>query len=96
MAGHAEVVARLGGDEFVLLVPGNPSLEQMVEHERAMQRMLALPMQLADGRSLSMQASVGHSLCRGELGGLDGLLRAADQAMYVQKEAHRRMRHAAA
>jgi len=79
-------VARLGGDEFVLLMADIGSVE---ECERALVRLLrALSEQVVvDGQSMQISASIGVSIFPDDDGDPDTLLRHADQAMYVAKEA---------
>ncbi len=89
---RSDAVARLGGDEFVVLLPDvNSRLD--VAHVRDMiLACLQEPIDLGDGRSERVAASVG-----GAMSPLDGataqeLLDAADVAMYRDKYARRRGR----
>ncbi len=89
---RSDAVARLGGDEFVVLLPDvNSRLD--VAHVRDMiLGCLTDPVDLGDGRSERVAASVG-----GAMSPLDGitaqeLLDAADVAMYRDKYARRRGR----
>jgi len=89
---RSDAVARLGGDEFVVLLPDvNSRLD--VAHVRDMiLACLTEPIDLGDGRSERIAASVG-----GSMSPLDGttaqeLLDASDVAMYRDKYARRRGR----
>jgi diguanylate cyclase (GGDEF)-like protein/PAS domain S-box-containing protein len=87
-----DTVARLGGDEFVLLL-GN--LSSVVEVEDALTRVLnaiAVPFQLGD-HSVRVSASIGVTLHPNDGGDADTLLRHADHAMYLAKEAGKNRFH---
>ncbi|MEW6679076.1 MAG: PAS domain-containing protein [Pseudomonadota bacterium] len=81
-----DTVARLGGDEFVLL------FNEVGDHnaicallDRILTR-LSAPV-LLDRHTVSVSASIGVTLCPQDDVDADRLLRHADQAMYVAKEA---------
>ena len=83
-----DTVARLGGDEFVMLLL---NLESIDECEGALSRVLgtiAQPMTVA-GQQVTVTASIGVSMYPSDAGDTDMLLRHADQAMYMAKEAGR-------
>lgn len=78
-----DTVARLGGDEFVVLAEecGPDALSRLAD------RLLAAcdaPIDV-DGRSLQVGLSIGIARGAAPTDGLDGLLRAADAAMYQAK-----------
>ena len=81
-----DTLARLGGDEFVLLLsdlsaPGEcHALAERVLHG------IAEPMQI-DGTPVAISASLGLTLFPQDDADTDTLLRHADQAMYLAKEA---------
>jgi len=85
-----DTVARLGGDEFVLLFQDLAGLE---ECDAALQRLLTVisqPMRHPETHApFSMTASIGVTLFPHDEVDSDTLLRHADQAMYVAKEAGR-------
>jgi diguanylate cyclase (GGDEF)-like protein len=87
-----DTVARLGGDEFALLLSG---LGNIAECEKALDRILAAirePFALA-GRSCAISASVGVTLYPIDQADPDTLLRHADLAMYMAKQAGRNRFH---
>ena len=86
LCGPSEVVARLGGDEFVVIAPG-------FDREAAEALSLAIgvamkaPYTVGDAVALRLDVSIGVSLFpeHGRTG--DGLLIAADRALYAVKAA---------
>ena len=81
-----DTVARLGGDEFALLMVGFDSIGQA---QRAIVRMMEAinpPIMLLD-RILSITASMGATIFPDDSADPDTLLRHADQAMYLAKQA---------
>lgn len=88
-----DTIARLGGDEFVLVLLG---FDRGSENNRILDRILgslAAPFSIG-GTSVSISASIGVALCPEEgAGDLDSLLRHADHAMYIAKQAGRNRWH---
>jgi diguanylate cyclase (GGDEF)-like protein/PAS domain S-box-containing protein len=85
---NEDTVARLGGDEFVLL------LAQLAEPDAwrtAVNRILASLARPFDihGESATISASIGVTLYPDDDSGPEVLLRHADQAMYIAKQAGR-------
>ncbi len=79
-----DVVARLGGDEFVIVAEGDPTVVPR-EVLRRVTAALADPVRV-DGTRHHVRASTGTAVARpGEGATADGLLAAADAAMYRQK-----------
>jgi diguanylate cyclase (GGDEF)-like protein/PAS domain S-box-containing protein len=81
-----DVVARTGGDEFVVLLPEieQPSIAVVVAEKliAAASESVEVP-----GRNIRMHASVGIALFPGDGHDFDGLMSAADNAMYAAKAA---------
>lgn len=80
-----DTVVRLGGDEFVLLLG---DVNTLGECEQILKRVLttvAEPVELADGASASVSASIGVAIYPNDGSSSDELLRSADQAMYRAK-----------
>ena len=87
-----DTIARLGGDEFVLL------LNEVTNHDECAQTMTRLLEMIArqidvDGICFSVTASVGVALYPEDDTDPDTLLRHADQAMYMAKDAGRNRCH---
>jgi diguanylate cyclase (GGDEF)-like protein/PAS domain S-box-containing protein len=81
-----DTLARLGGDEFVLLLSEIGSTE---ECSQVLERVLGatrLPIS-ADGHTIAISASIGVSLYPSDNADPDMLLRHADIAMYLAKQA---------
>jgi len=87
-----DTVARLGGDEFVVLLVG---LEQAEECAGTLHRLLERISQpiAVHGAVLSVSASIGVALYPADEEDADTLLRHADQAMYVAKQAGKNRYH---
>jgi diguanylate cyclase (GGDEF)-like protein/PAS domain S-box-containing protein len=87
-----DTVARLGGDEFVVLLVG---LEQAEECAGTLHRLLERISQPipVHGEVLSVSASIGVALYPEDEEDADTLLRHADQAMYVAKQAGKNRYH---
>ncbi len=88
-----DTVARLGGDEFALVISG---IHTLGECERTLDRVLhsiALPFQLPDGAEVRVSGSLGLTLYPDDNADSDGLLRHADQAMYLAKQQGRNRYH---
>ncbi len=81
-----DTVARLGGDEFVLLLGGLDNVKEMDEALARLLHVLATPYDL-DDQQIGISASIGVTLYPGDTGDADTLLRHADHAMYLAKEA---------
>ncbi len=87
-----DTVARLGGDEFVFLLLG---LRDIHECEQTVTRLLSLIAQpIALGpETVTISASIGVSIYPTDDADPDTLLRHADQAMYLAKQAGRNRYH---
>ncbi len=81
-----DTVARLGGDEFVMLFG---DLSDSSEIGKALDRVLAEVNEpvLVEGGIAKVSASIGYTLYPADASDADLLLRHADQAMYLAKDA---------
>jgi diguanylate cyclase (GGDEF)-like protein len=79
------LLARLGGDEFTVLLEDVKSPEQVANHAAQLVATLQQPL-VVDGRVLTTSASVGASLYPDHAANAEGLLRAADVALFRAKE----------
>ncbi|HQW19478.1 MAG TPA: EAL domain-containing protein [Rhodocyclaceae bacterium] len=87
-----DTVARLGGDEFVLLLG---EISDLAEIEQTLSRILtlvAVPYHVS-GIQLQVTASIGVTIAPTDGSDPDSLVRHADQAMYVAKQAGRNRYH---
>jgi diguanylate cyclase (GGDEF)-like protein/PAS domain S-box-containing protein len=85
-------LARLGGDEFVILLS---DIKNSMESVQILDRILVAanrPVKVNE-IDLSISASIGVSLFPGDNADADSLLRHADQAMYVAKNAGKNRYH---
>jgi diguanylate cyclase (GGDEF)-like protein len=83
--GSNGMLARLGGDEFTVLLENVKSHEQVEEHAAEIVATLQQPLSV-DGRVLTTSASVGASVYPDHASDAEGLLRAADVALFRAKE----------
>jgi len=84
-----DALARYGGEEFAAVLPdlGGEALLEVAERVR---RVLAdRPFVLEDGSVLELTGSIGASLYPEDAADTDGLLKAADRALYAAKGAGR-------
>ncbi len=83
--GHAEpLLARLAGDEFTVLLPSLPSAADAERVAQATLTALVEPL-VHQGREIRIGASVGVAVCPLHGAELNGLIKAADIAMYHAK-----------
>ena len=81
-----DTVARLGGDEFVLLLGGLHSVKEMDEALARLLQVIAAPYLLVE-QPINLSASIGVTLFPNDAGDADSLMRHADHAMYLAKQA---------
>jgi diguanylate cyclase (GGDEF)-like protein len=81
-------VARLGGDEFTVVYGDAPSADAIRELGLSIVSAFQ-PLLLVDGREFSVSVSVGASIFPEHEAAAEGLLRAADSALFRAKEAGR-------
>jgi diguanylate cyclase (GGDEF)-like protein len=82
-----DTVARLGGDEFAILAPGQHDEQSAVVVAERVRRGLDEPF-VVSGLTLEVEASVGIALFPDHGEDVETIMRHADVAMYVSKEAH--------
>jgi diguanylate cyclase (GGDEF)-like protein/PAS domain S-box-containing protein len=89
---ETDTVARLGGDEFVVLLPNLQHKDECIVTLKRMLKVIALPICIQD-QSCLVTGSIGVSLFPDDNNEPDALLRQADQAMYISKQAGKNRYH---
>ena len=81
-----DTIARLGGDEFTVVLPGFGSRGNLERIVQSLIEALGEPYDLGEGETAYVSASIGITVFPDDADDLQGLLKHADQAMYVAKE----------
>jgi diguanylate cyclase (GGDEF)-like protein len=84
-AGEGVTVARFGGDEFALLVPRASGPRDVTAVAYRLREALSRPFE-AGGQELYLSGSIGISLCPGDGGDADALMRNAAAALHRARE----------
>jgi diguanylate cyclase (GGDEF)-like protein len=85
-ARESDVVARFGGDEFAVVLPDTPAAGARSLARRIRDRVAAFEFLQSEGLRVRLTVSIGIATYPGAADTADGLLAAADQAMYWIKE----------
>ena len=85
-ARETDVVARFGGDEFALILPDTGSEGAAAVGERIRDRIDAHRFLQGDGLDIHLTVSVGVATLPDVAASAEGLIQAADEAMYHVKE----------
>ena len=85
---QVDVVARVGGEEFAVLLPSS-DLDAAAAVAERLRGLVAGSHVAYDGARIACTISAGVAVCDGEVLGLDGLMKRADQALYAAKAAGR-------
>lgn len=85
-ARETDVVARFGGDEFALILPDTGSEGAAAVGERIRDRVNAHGFLQGDGLDIHLTVSVGVATLPDVAASTEGLIQAADEAMYHVKE----------
>ncbi|MEN5304147.1 MULTISPECIES: bifunctional diguanylate cyclase/phosphodiesterase [unclassified Pseudomonas] len=86
--GSEALLARMGGDEFTALFDGLPYPEQAGRYAEKLLERVSIQQQV-DGLDVCLGVSIGIATYPDCGGNVEGLLRAADTAMYAAKRAGR-------
>ena len=89
------MVARFGGDEFAVILPDTGSEGAVSVGERLGDRIAAFSFLQGDGLAIRLTVSVGVATLPDVAASADGLIHAADKAMYWVKEHGKNGIHAA-
>ncbi|PYR76482.1 MAG: hypothetical protein DMF86_12110 [Acidobacteria bacterium] len=85
-ARETDVAARFGGDEFALVLPDTGSDGAVAVGERIRERLAVHPFLHDDGLDIHLTASVGVATLPDVAASAEGLIQAADEAMYAVKD----------
>jgi diguanylate cyclase (GGDEF)-like protein len=77
-------VARLGGEEFAVLLPST-GIEQALLVADRLRAQVATRLVAADGFEIAYTVSAGVAVLDGTTGGIDALIKRADEALYHAK-----------
>lgn len=80
-----DLAARLGGDEFAVVLSRLRRPEDVLVVSTKIESSLARPFDLVGGIRLTIGASLGAAVQPDDGAGVDGLMHAADEAMYERK-----------
>lgn len=81
----SDVFGRLGGEEFAALLPETNGADAMIVAERLRTAIAACPIQLPDGRSITVAASFGVAELAPDLASVPAWLERADTMLYAAK-----------
>lgn len=85
-ARETDVVSRFGGDEFALVLPDTGSEGATAVGERIRERIAEFAFLQDDGLDIHLTASVGVATLPDVADSAEGLIQAADEAMYAVKD----------
>ena len=79
-----DTVARLGGEEFAVLLPSTGAEQALLVADR-LRALVATRLVAADGYEIAYTVSAGVAILDGTAGGIDALVKRADEALYHAK-----------
>jgi diguanylate cyclase (GGDEF)-like protein len=80
----SDMAGRIGGDEFCVVVQGINVVDDLIIVSDNIRKLLAMPVECNE-LSLSVDVSIGFSMCPNDGGTFEQLLTVADQRMYEEK-----------
>ena len=87
---ETDLLCRLGGDEFVILFAGMGDKKQLTERSTKILELINDPFWI-NGNRLKMGVSIGIAIGPADAPDAEGLLTAADEAMYAAKQGGKNM-----
>ncbi len=84
-----DYVARYGGEEFIVVLPETPLSEAMELAERLCEQIASEKIPIGEHQKIQLTASIGVSCFPTHHHTWEGLIKTADSAMYLAKEAGR-------
>ncbi|WP_157991529.1 GGDEF domain-containing protein [Caldimonas tepidiphila] len=84
---EGDLLVRLGGDEFVVLLDGSASAAEVLRVGQRLVEAVGRPVALPGGAQATVSASIGLACFPADSERLEGLLAAADEALYSAKRA---------
>lgn len=87
--GEGAVACRFGGEEFVLMIPGVTKAQAAAVAERVRHNIATTPVTLDCGTVISVSVSIGVAAYPEDAASVEGLVKAADDAVYDSKHAGR-------
>jgi diguanylate cyclase (GGDEF)-like protein len=85
----ADRAARSGGEEFAILLPETGGAGALALAERVRAAFAASPITLTSGQAIDLTVSIGGAAFPDDAGDAEGLIAAADRALYAAKQAGR-------
>jgi two-component system cell cycle response regulator len=86
---NIDLIARVGGEEFVIVMPDTGMERALQVGERLRSAIASEPMRASGATQLLVTASVGIATLDGPHDSAEGLMKRADQALYVAKRGGR-------
>lgn len=84
-----DAIGRWGGEEFAILLPETDSTNARAVAERIRAAISAIRVQLGADDSVAFTASIGVATLEAEQSSIDAVLKGADKALYLAKQAGR-------
>ena len=85
-----DLSVRMGGEEFVVVMPDTPAATAEIVAERIRRRIEEAPFAIDQGRDpIPVTVSIGVAVVSGPTEGARGLLKRADEALYIAKSSGR-------
>ena len=84
----SDIVGRLGGEEFCLVLP-EATLDSAVAAGERLRQLVENHVIAIAGRRIPITISVGASVCRADISGIEELIKQADLALYEAKHSGR-------